>query len=696
MKSYHVLYSLRTKIMLLVLLSLSPSCILLFYANQHERSELRRAAFHDALTLAKNLSAQQEQLINNASQTLFSISQIFESIEPKRIDSQKILSEFQKRNPQLVSFFIAKPDGELMASSAFFPKGFTISGRPIYPLVMRQKVFTIGGFSVTRLTKKPILSMAYPTLGKNGEVKTLYITGLDLTRIDQFIGKSQLPHGAILIIIDRNGTLLYQYPNTPNRIGNKVGHVRSAKDIVKRQEGTLETVDEDGVERLYGFSTFGQPKGSVFIAVAIPNKDAFAEVDKAILHQIISFAIVLFLALSAAWLVSSYVIIKPLNNIVHAAQLIADGNLTYRIEDKGSHGEIQSLSRSFNQMAESLNQRSEERRKVEDALRESELRYRTLVKNLPQKIFTKDRNSVYISCNEHLASDFGVTPEAMKGKTDYDYFPKELADKYQADDKRIMDSGKAETIEEQYLLGTQLFWVHTIKTPLRDEHGNTVGILGIFNDITDRKKAEQELHDILDSLRKAVNTTIQVMASAVETRDPYTAGHQVRAADLARAIATDMGLSQDKIDAIRLAGSIHDIGKLSIPAEILSKPTKLSEIEFSLIKEHARKGYEMLKNVESPWPLAEIVHQHHERVDGSGYPKNLKGEDILIEARILAVADVVESMASHRPYRPSLGIEAALNEIAKNSGIFYDKIVVDACLKLFREKNFQLKEHVLT
>jgi putative nucleotidyltransferase with HDIG domain len=177
----------------------------------------------------------------------------------------------------------------------------------------------------------------------------------------------------------------------------------------------------------------------------------------------------------------------------------------------------------------------------------------------------------------------------------------------------------------------------------------------------------------------------------VETRDPYTSGHQTRSANLARAIAMEMGLPEDKIDAIRMAGSIHDIGKLSIPAEILSKPTKLSAIEWLLIKEHAQRGYEILKDVESPWPLAEIVHQHHERMDGSGYPRSLKGEEILIEARILSVADVVEAMASHRPYRPGLGIDAALNEIEKNSGIFYDATVADACLRLFREKGFKLE-----
>ena len=216
------------------------------------------------------------------------------------------------------------------------------------------------------------------------------------------------------------------------------------------------------------------------------------------------------------------------------------------------------------------------------------------------------------------------------------------------------------------------------------------GFRGIARDVTERKKVEGELQHTVDSLRKAVGATIQVMVSSVETRDPYTAGHQIRSAALARTIATEMGLSQEKIEGIRIAGSIHDIGKLSIPAEILSKPTKLSGIEFSLIKEHAKRGYEILKDVESSWPLAEIVYEHHERIDGSGYPRGLKGEEILIEARILAVADVVEAMASHRPYRPALGMDAALQEIEKNRGILYDPAAVDICLMLIREKGFQL------
>jgi HD-GYP domain-containing protein (c-di-GMP phosphodiesterase class II) len=177
----------------------------------------------------------------------------------------------------------------------------------------------------------------------------------------------------------------------------------------------------------------------------------------------------------------------------------------------------------------------------------------------------------------------------------------------------------------------------------------------------------------------------------VETRDPYTAGHQRRVADLARSIATEMNLSVDQINGIRMAATIHDLGKISVPAEILSKPTKLTALEFSLIKTHPQSGYDILKDIDFPWPVARIVLEHHERMNGSGYPNGLTGDNLLMESRILSVADVVESMGSHRPYRPSLGIEAALEEIEKNRGTLYDNTVADACLRLFREKGYQLE-----
>jgi putative nucleotidyltransferase with HDIG domain len=202
------------------------------------------------------------------------------------------------------------------------------------------------------------------------------------------------------------------------------------------------------------------------------------------------------------------------------------------------------------------------------------------------------------------------------------------------------------------------------------------------------RKTNQELKESLKRMNDIVDGVINSLSSTVDARDPYTAGHQKRVAQLAVSIATAMALSQTKIASIRMAGILHDIGKIAIPAEILSKPSTLSDIEFSLIKTHPQVGYDILKNINFPTPVAKIVHQHHERLNGSGYPLGLSGEDILFEARILTVADVVEAMSSHRPYRPGLGIDKALAEIQKNKGEFYDPDVVDACLTAMSE-NFK-------
>lgn len=206
-----------------------------------------------------------------------------------------------------------------------------------------------------------------------------------------------------------------------------------------------------------------------------------------------------------------------------------------------------------------------------------------------------------------------------------------------------------------------------------------------------RKQAEEELHQSFERLQKILDGIIQAMALIVEMRDPYTAGHEQRVTKLACTIAKAMGLSEEQIEGIRVSGTMHDIGKMYVPAEILSKPGQISEDEFAMIRTHPNVGHDILKTIEFPWPVAQIVFQHHERMDGSGYPQGLSGKEIMLEARILAVADVVEAMSSHRPYRPALGIGKALKEISMNRGVLYDPKVVDACLKLFTEKEFNFE-----
>ena len=209
---------------------------------------------------------------------------------------------------------------------------------------------------------------------------------------------------------------------------------------------------------------------------------------------------------------------------------------------------------------------------------------------------------------------------------------------------------------------------------------------------TEFLKLEKEFQQGIEDLRESLDETVEAIVSLSEKRDPYTAAHQRQVARLACAIAREIGLSEDRIKGVRVTGAIHDIGKISVPTEILSKPGKLTSEEFNLIKSHPRVAYDVLIKLEFPWPVAQTILQHHERLDGSGYPDGLSGEDIIIEAKILSVADVVEAMSSHRPYRPALGMDKALNEIIQNAGVLYDPKVVDACVRLFTEKGFKLEQ----
>lgn len=208
----------------------------------------------------------------------------------------------------------------------------------------------------------------------------------------------------------------------------------------------------------------------------------------------------------------------------------------------------------------------------------------------------------------------------------------------------------------------------------------------------ERNQAAENLRINLDKFRRAMDGFVQAISLAVELRDPYTAGHQQRVANLATAIATAMNLPDETIYALHMASTIHDLGKITIPAEILCKPGKLNDLEYELIKNHVMAGYNILKKIELPWPLADIIVQHHERVDGSGYPKGLRDDEIRIEAKILSVADVFETISSHRPYRPSLGQGRAVEELTQQKGLLYDETVSEACLRIIANNEFHFEE----
>ena len=283
----------------------------------------------------------------------------------------------------------------------------------------------------------------------------------------------------------------------------------------------------------------------------------------------------------------------------------------------------------------------------------------------------------------------GYEEAEILGKNWFEHFvPKAIREEISSVSKSLLGSegAMAEYHENPVLTKSgkeRLIAWHNVV--LRDEQGQIIGHLSSGNDITEQRVAEE-------NLRHSLEATIQAVAWIIEKRDPYTSGHQRRVAQLSVAIAHRLQLSKHQTEGIRVAATLHDTGKISVPAEILSKPSALTEMEYALLQEHPKVAHEILQTIAFPWPVAEIVLQHHERLDGSGYPRSLSGENILLEAKIMAVADVVEAMSSHRPYRPALGLDAALEEITTNRGRLYDEEVVDACVQLFAEGSFEFDE----
>jgi PAS domain S-box-containing protein len=330
-----------------------------------------------------------------------------------------------------------------------------------------------------------------------------------------------------------------------------------------------------------------------------------------------------------------------------------------------------------------------ERRRIEEILRKSVADNRAILNAVPDPLFHIAGDRTFLSCRAQSEEDLALPPRLFLNRKVTDVYPPDLARLTMEVIRKTLAEGITQSFEYQ------------IAVPLphgepRDYECRMVvygenEVLAVLRDITLRKGSEAALKLSYERLHRTLGETVHALATTVEKRDPYTAGHMVRSTQLACAITADLGLSGSQIGGLRIAGLLHDIGKITIPAEILAKPGPLSEGGLILIRSHSQVGYDILGKIDFPWPVAATVLQHHERLDGSGYPSGLTGDRILPEARILAVADVVEAMTSHRPYRPTRGREIALEEVARQKGILYDSAACEACRVLFQQKAFDFE-----
>jgi PAS domain S-box-containing protein/putative nucleotidyltransferase with HDIG domain len=321
-------------------------------------------------------------------------------------------------------------------------------------------------------------------------------------------------------------------------------------------------------------------------------------------------------------------------------------------------------------------------------------RFRDLVETTSDLVWEMDDRLVYTYISPHVCEMLGYTPEEVLGKTPFDFVPLREA-------RQLIRLLTAAVAAHEPFRVIQMANLHksgrvvlleTSGVPFFDRSGRLVGYRGIHRDVTQRRAADEQVQATIKRLESTVESVIQAISLTVEMRDHYTAGHQKRVNQLACAIAREMNLSMERLEIIRVAGLLHDFGKIFVPTEILIKPGKLNELEFSLVRSHPQSGYSVLKNIQFPWPIADIIVQHHERMDGSGYPSHLRGDEIGSDARILAVADVVEAMTFHRSYRPALGLDTALREINQNKATLYDPKVAEACLDTFLDRNFKWED----
>jgi PAS domain S-box-containing protein/putative nucleotidyltransferase with HDIG domain len=363
----------------------------------------------------------------------------------------------------------------------------------------------------------------------------------------------------------------------------------------------------------------------------------------------------------------------------------------YRSRRPHNQSEVSLLMGIAPQIAISINTA-----RIYEKLKEREKRFRILAESAPDIIFTLDTRGMLTYVNPMWEKILCHKQEEVVGKY-LTEFVQEKDSSYLAQIFRKVRDHKETQMDILLTLmgcsGTEHNFSFNC-APNITEDGHVDGLVGIFKDVTELRRSEVALKKSYEKLQLALSGTISVISLIVESRDPYTAGHQGRVAQLASAIAREIGLPEDRIQMIHMAGLIHDIGKINVPAEILSRPGKLNALEFSLIKAHPETGYGILSKVDFPAPIARIVYQHHEKMDGSGYPLMISGDQIILEARIITVADVVEAMAGHRPYRPALGIEKALEEIRVGRGVVYDAQVADACISLFSTKRFQFEDTV--
>lgn len=644
----------------------------------------------------------------------------------------EFLQRYQVRTPQVATAVIATPAGLAVCHAVPTPAPVHVADRDYFQRAIQTSEPVIGKALVSRSAAKWSLPVAQSFTDNAGKVEGVAAVLLDLGWINQEFAKAGYPLDARLGLIDSDGTVLARYPDPDARIAKNLKNSPFFRTLVaQRGIGTAEATGFDGALRVYAFAHFAEtPAGPIYLWVGMTKSSITAKAERQFYSAIYTTAVVMVAAMLAVWFGVERLIIRPIRAIGDTARRLSKGDYRARSGVPHTTNEIGRLASAFDEMALALLSNSEILR-LNRSLEVLSGCNKILIHATNEDQLLKDICQNIVDVGGYRMAwvgypmddkDKSVRPVAHHG------FDDGYLDTVQvtwADTERGQGpTGKA--IRTRQAQVNRNFSTNVAMTPWQASAaskgyrsssafplisgGQVLGALTIYSAIENPFSPEEirlleelaaDLAFGITSLRTgdanahsrkrlelSLEATIQSMAATLELRDAYTAGHQRRVSELATAIARELGLPEDEIRGIHLAAVVHDLGKIQVPAELLVKPTRLDDVEFKLIQRHPQAGYDILKGIDFPWPIAELVRQHHERIDGSGYPRGLTGDELLIGAKILAIADVVEAMSSHRPYRAALGIETALEEIERNKGKFYDPAAADACIRLFREQRF--------
>ena len=727
--------SIRTKLISLVLITMLPVFSLIIYSGLQERNHFRDQAFKNALNLAKQVAQSESNVIEGERHTLFLLSQMLKVHDLRSETLEGVLKLTLQESPAVAGLIVAEPNGNVIADSHHSNKKLNISDLPSFQRVVQTKNFVIGEYQVSRITGKSMLTLRHPVFDKTGRVKKIISAGLDLSHLSQHLIISAFPSGTHLNIVDHNGTVLFRYPEPAAFVGKLMRHKDVIKEAFRKKEGIIEAIGLDNVTRLYGFTSFGQPAGDIYVIVGIPIKEAFADVNRKTLHRLIWLTCVTAMALVISWFFGNTFILRPLKRLLLAAKQIESGDMTARAGASSGKGEIAQLSQAFDHMGEALQKRDAERQKAEEAMRENEKQIQLHL----NRITALHEIDMAITGSLDLRVTLNVILNQVTSQLNVDAAVVLLLDEpslvleYAAGkgfhtsalqhtrlrlgegiagraalERRTIGGNiadEAACLEQSPLLEKEGFQTH-YAVPLIAK-GHVKGVLEAFHrtlitpnrewlDFLDTLATQTAIsidnaalfNDLEHSnieLRMAYDTTLEGWSRALDLRDKETEGHSRRVTEMTMRLAEALGLSKDKIAQFRRGALLHDIGKMAIPDSILLKPGPLTEAEWAIMRKHPIYAHELLQPIEFLHPALEIPYCHHEKWDGTGYPRGLQGDGIPIGGRLFAVVDVWDALISDRPYRPAWEHSKVIDYIREQAGRHFDPDVVEAFMNLVKE-----------